>query len=49
MGLQAETEREDTPYQEAANWFHRQRAPMPEKPARTAKRRGILHACGVFA
>jgi hypothetical protein len=32
--------REDTRYQQAADWFHRQRAPIPEKPARTAKRKG---------
>jgi len=32
--------REDTRYQQAADWFHRQRASIPEKPARTAKRKG---------
>ena len=30
--------REDTRYQQAADWFHRQRAPIPETC--TAKRKG---------
>jgi hypothetical protein len=32
--------REDPRYLQAADWFHRQRSPIPEKPARTAKRKG---------
>ena len=32
--------REDTRYQQAANWFHRQRTPIAEKTVRTVKRKG---------
>jgi hypothetical protein len=32
--------REDTRYEQAADWFHRQRIPIAEKPVRTAKRKG---------
>jgi hypothetical protein len=32
--------REDTRYQQAADWFHRQRTPIAEKPVRTVKRKG---------
>ena len=32
--------REDARYQQAADWFHRQRTPIAEKPIRTAKRKG---------
>jgi hypothetical protein len=33
-------QREDTRYLQAANWFHRQRTPIAEKPVRTVKRKG---------
>ena len=33
-------QREDTRYQQAADWFHRQRTPISEKPERTVKRKG---------
>jgi hypothetical protein len=33
-------QREDTRYQQAADWFHRQPTPIPEKPAHAAKRKG---------
>ena len=32
--------REDTRYQQAADWFHRQPAPIAKKPVRTVKRKG---------
>jgi hypothetical protein len=32
--------REDARYQQAADWFHRQRTPITKKPAPTAKRKG---------
>ena len=32
--------REDTRFQQAADWFHRQRAPIPGKPVRTGKGKG---------
>jgi len=32
--------REDPRYLQAADWFHRQRSPIPQKPARKAKRKG---------
>ena len=32
--------REDTRYQQAADWFHRQRTPITKKLAPTAKRKG---------
>ena len=32
--------REDTRYQQAADWFHRQRTPIAEKPVPTGKRKG---------
>jgi hypothetical protein len=35
-------QREDTRYQQAADWFHRQRTPIAEKPVRTVKRK--VHA-----
>jgi hypothetical protein len=33
-------QREDTRYQQAADWFHRQPAPIAKKPVRTVKRTG---------
>jgi hypothetical protein len=33
-------QREDTRYQQAADWFHRQPAPVSEKPVRTVKHKG---------
>jgi hypothetical protein len=33
-------QREDIRYQQAADWFHRQRSPIPEKPLRTGTRKG---------
>ena len=32
--------REDTRYQQAADWFHRQRTPISEKSVKKVKRRG---------
>ena len=32
--------REDTGYQQAADWLHRQRTPISEKSVRTRKRKG---------
>jgi hypothetical protein len=32
--------RDDVRYQQAADWFKRQRAPIPHKPVRTVKRTG---------
>ena len=32
--------REDTRYQQAADWFHRQRTAITKKPVPTAKRKG---------
>jgi hypothetical protein len=32
--------REDARYQQAADWFHRQRTPITKKPVPTAKRKG---------
>ena len=31
--------REHTRYQQVADWFHRQRTPIPKKPVRTVKRK----------
>jgi len=33
-------QRDDARYQQAADWFHRQRTPIAEKPVRTVKRKG---------
>jgi hypothetical protein len=33
-------QRDDTRYQQAADWFRRQRTPIPEKPVRKVKRKG---------
>jgi hypothetical protein len=33
-------QREDTRYQEAADWFRRQPVPVSEKPVGTVKRKG---------
>jgi hypothetical protein len=33
-------QREDTRYQQAADWFRRQRTPISENPVRTLKRKG---------
>jgi hypothetical protein len=32
-------QREDARYQQAADWFHRQRTPIAEQPVRTVKRK----------
>jgi hypothetical protein len=32
--------RDDARYQQAADWFKRQRTPIPDKPTRTVKRKG---------
>jgi len=33
-------QRDDSRYQQAADWFKRQRTPIPEKPVRTVTRKG---------
>jgi hypothetical protein len=38
-------QREDTGYQQAADWLHRQRTPIGKKPV---KRKGTCHGCAVL-